>query len=67
MRLRVIPKLKKRWKIVVKLLNVKFREKLGLISRHFMSTGGPQKRTDGEMDRLTDRLIDAPHDGRTHT
>jgi len=21
-----------------------------------MSTGGPQKRTDGEMDRLTDRL-----------
>jgi hypothetical protein len=56
MRLRVIPKLKNRWQILVKLRNVKVQENLRLNSRHFMSTGGPQKRTDGEMDRLTDRL-----------
>jgi len=42
--------------MLVNLLNVKVTENFGLISRHFMGAAGPQKRTDGEMDRLTDRL-----------
>jgi hypothetical protein len=55
MRLRVIPKLN-RWQILVKLRNVIVQENLPLISRHLMCTAGPQKRTDGEIDRLTDRM-----------